>query len=40
MLYIPCVEFQFCVHYIQLPLGKKKANLFSGEGGGGGGGGG
>ena len=29
MLYIPCVEFQFCVHYIQLPLEKRKANLIS-----------
>ena len=26
MLYIPCIEFQFCVHYIQLPLEKKKAS--------------
>ena len=22
MLYIPCVEFQFCIHYIQLPFEK------------------
>ena len=36
MLYIPCVQFQFFVHYIQLPLEKKKANLFSKGGGGGG----
>ena len=28
MLYIPCVEFQFCIHYIQLPL-EKMANLIS-----------
>ena len=39
MLYIPCVEFQFCIHYIQLPLEKKMANLMykggqdSGKGG-------
>ena len=31
MVYIPCVEFQFCVCYIQLPLEKKKANLISKE---------
>ena len=24
MLYIPCVEFKFCVHYIQSSLEKKK----------------
>ena len=23
MLYIPWVEFQFCIHYIQLPFEKK-----------------
>jgi len=23
MLYIPCVEFQFCIHYVQLPFEKK-----------------
>jgi len=23
MLYIPWVEFQFCIHYVQLPLEKK-----------------
>ena len=28
MLYIPCVEFQFCVHCMQLPL-EKKVNLIS-----------
>ena len=25
MLYIPCVEFQFCIHYVQLPFEKKMA---------------
>ena len=23
MLYIPCLDFQFYIHYIQLPFGKK-----------------
>jgi len=39
MLYIPCVEFQFCIHYIQLPFEKKwlpeisKGGQDSGKGG-------
>ena len=28
MLYIPCVDFQFCIHYIQLPFGKKWLTKF------------
>jgi len=23
MLYIPCVELQFCIHYVQLPFENK-----------------
>jgi len=29
MLYIPCVEFQFCICYVQLPFEEKVANLVS-----------
>ena len=35
MMCIPCAEFQFCIHYIQLAFEKKMANMISkgGEGG-------
>jgi len=28
MLYIPCVEFQFCIHYVQLPFEKNGCPRF------------
>ena len=30
MLYIPCVDFQFCIHYIQLPFGKMANQISKG----------